>query len=53
MDTKRLIKFLVAFVPLLLLLMDVPEGMDPKAWRLFKLGRDYNRGSKEGSIVDC
>ena len=35
MDTKRLIKFLIAFSPLLLLLTDVPEGMDPKAWHLF------------------
>lgn len=35
MDTKRILKFLISFAPLLLLLLDVPEGMNPKAWHLF------------------
>lgn len=35
MDSKRIIKMIVGFLPLLLLLVDAPEGMDPKAWGLF------------------
>lgn len=35
MDRNRLIKLVVCFVPLLLLFVDPPEGMNPKAWGLF------------------
>lgn len=35
MDNKRLIKFLIGLLPLLLLFVDVPTGMNPKAWGLF------------------
>ena len=34
MDRNRLIKLVVCFVPLLLLFVDPPEGMNPKAWGL-------------------
>ena len=34
-DTKRIIKLIIGFLPLLLLFVDPPEGMDPKAWGLF------------------
>lgn len=35
MDRNRLIKLVISFLPLLLLLVPVPEGMNPKAWALF------------------
>ena len=35
MDRNRLIKLIVCFVPLLLLFVDPPGGMNPKAWGLF------------------
>ncbi len=36
MDKKqKLIRMCISFLPLLLLLMDTPQGMDPKAWHLF------------------
>ena len=34
-DTKRIIKMVIGFLPLLLLFVDPPQGMDPKAWGLF------------------
>lgn len=34
-DTKRIVKLIIGFLPLLLLFVDPPEGMDPKAWGLF------------------
>lgn len=36
MEKDKLIKMLIGFLPLLLLFLDPPEGMDPKAW-------DYSR----------
>ena len=35
MEKDKLIKMLIGFLPLLLLFLDPPEGMDPKAWGLF------------------
>lgn len=35
MEKDKLIKMLIGFFPLLLLFLDPPEGMDPKAWGLF------------------
>ena len=35
MQKDKLIKMLIGFLPLLLLFLDPPEGMDPKAWGLF------------------
>ena len=35
MDTQRIVKMIIGFLPLLLLLMDPPSGMNPKAWGLF------------------
>ncbi|MCI5850678.1 MAG: anion permease [Sutterellaceae bacterium] len=35
MDTKKLVKFVICFLPLLLLFTDPPAGMNPKAWGLF------------------
>lgn len=32
MQKDKLIKMLIGFLPLLLLFLDPPEGMDPKAW---------------------
>lgn len=40
MDKNKVIKLILCFAPLLLLLLDTPSGMNPKAWQLlpFYLG---------------
>ena len=35
MKKSQIIKILVCFLPLLLLLLPAPAGMNPKAWELF------------------
>lgn len=35
MTKDKWLKFAVCFIPMLLLLVDTPSGMNPKAWQLF------------------
>ena len=46
MEKDKLIKMLIGFLPLLLLFLDPPEGMDPKAWGLFPFYVSFSQSFK-------